>query len=170
MAESYNPQGISNWLFVPTVAGIASPAAPTVAELTDAEVLVLGCAVSTPTAPQKQAQTVSATPLCATEERTLPGLPTVTPASLEMFLPSTSDADNHTLFTEMNGSIGDTGWLVHVRAGTGTDLAPATGDLVDVWPATINSVSLLSVAPGAPATWRVDFAHSGAFHQGVAVV
>lgn len=170
MGESYNPQGISNWLWVPSVAGITDPSEPTVTELTHADVVDLGCSVLNPTAPQKQAQTVSATPLCATEERTLPALPTVTPASLELLRADTDDADGFDLFNELKADTGTTGWLVHLLHPSGTSKAPAADDVVDVWPATINAVSVLSVAPGAPATWRVDFSHNGAFHENVQVV
>ncbi|MFV0496073.1 hypothetical protein [Mycobacterium sp.] len=168
MGESYNPQGISDWLWIDTVSGITTPTAPTVSEL--AAGLSLGCAVLNPTAPTQSAQTISATPLCANVERTLPALPTVTPASLELLRGDTADSDNSDAFDAMKGDYGITGWLVHVLHGLGTNRAAAAGDLVDVWPATVNAVSVLNASGGAPGTWRVDFAHNGTFNENVVVV
>ena len=172
MAESYNPQGISDWLWFDAVADIASPAAPKVSEL--ATGVSLGCSLMTPSAPVRQANTISATPLCADTERTLPALPTVTPASIELFRGDDGTSDASDLFDAMKDAERTTGWLVHVLHPTGTPAGgvtpPAVGDLVDVWPATINTVSVGSVAMGAPATWKIDFAHNGQFYENVAVV
>lgn len=168
MAESYNPQGISEWLWIDSVGGITAPATPAVSELNAG--LSLGCAVLNPTAPAQAAQTISATPLCATVERTLNALPTVTPASLELLRGDTADSDNYDVFEAMKADYGTTGWLVHVLHGLGTDRAPAVGDVVDVWPATVNSVSVLNATGGAPGTWRVDFSHNGTFYENVLVV
>lgn len=158
MAESYNPQGRSQWYWVPTIGGAAGP---TLAEL--AAGTVLGDAALAVTPPARTANTITATPITAEEEHTLPALPGTTNGELEMRRGDTSAAASYTLWNTMKALEGDDGFLVDVL--TGKAVTPAAGAVCDVYPATVNQVSNASKAPGQASSWKVSFSHNGPFRE-----
>lgn len=158
MAESYNPQGRSQWYWVPTIAGAAGP---TLAEL--AAGTVLGDAALAVTPPARTSNTVAATPITASNEQTLPALPGTTNGELEMLRGDVSGAANYTLWNTMKALEGTSGFLVDVL--TGKAVTPAAGHVCDVYPATVNLVANASKAPGQASTWKVSFSHNGAFRE-----
>ena len=158
MGESYNPQGRSQWYWVPTIAGAAGP---TLAEL--AAGTELGDAAISVTPPARTPNTITATPMTAEEKHTLPALPGTTNGELEMLRGDASDADNYTLWNTMKALEGSDGFLVDVLTGKAS--TPAAGDVCDVYPATVNLVANASKAPGQASTWKVSFSHNGAFRE-----
>lgn len=158
MAESYNPQGRSQWYWVPTIAGAAGP---TLAELAAGTVLGDGALAVTP--PTRTANTITATPITASEEHTLPALPGTTNGKLEMRRGDASSAASYALQNTMKALEGTSGYLVDVL--TGKAITPAAGAVCDVYPATVNLVSNASKAPGQASSWAIDFAHNGAFRE-----
>lgn len=162
MAEQYNPQGQSQWLFVTT---IANPATPTVAEL--AAGVILGDALLTPKSPMRKANSIESTPVTASSTHTLPALAGTDNAELTMQRGDKSTADTYDLFNTMKAKEGDTGWLVHAPRGTADGLV--AGGVVDVWPAYVNTVSIANTAPGQAGTWTIAFTHDGDFHENVLI-
>lgn len=163
MAESFNPQGVSDWLFV---TALADPAAPT-----DAELVLgtkLGQAVVGVTAPARTPNTIESTPLTADSTHTLPALPGTTNGELELQRGDKSTAATYTLFNTMKAKEGDDGFLVKGLRGKADGFV--AGGIVDVYPATVNTVSAANSAPGAAETWKVSFSHNGSFHENVLIV
>ncbi len=155
MAEKFNPQGLSKYFWVPTIAG---DAAPTVEEL--AAGVDLTCAIMTDGVEgfAREPQYVDATPLCATAEENVPGLATTTNGAFTMHRGSTADSDNSALLDALVDDIGTEGYVVFSLSG-GT----AAGDLVDVFPSTLASVNPQPAVGGQVARYKVGFSHQGAF-------
>ena len=158
MAESFNFQGQGQLYFVPTIAGNAGP---TLAEL--AAGTVLGDNALSFTLPARTPNTITATPVTADEEHTLPALPGTTNGEVVMRRGDTSSAASYTLWNTMKALEGTAGYFVTVP--TGKAVTPAAGAVCDVYPSTVNLVANVDMPPGAPATWKIAFAHNGAFRE-----
>lgn len=163
---AYDPQGNSNWFWVDE---ITDPSTPEEADFADA--ISLGCGIRTSTAPQLQPTETDSTVLCNQVASTIPGLPTVTGATLELILAGRTDEEHFERETELRELLAEktSGFLVHARRPVGEDLVPEDGDIVDVWPAEINTIGLGNTNRGQVATLNVSFTHNGAFHEGVVV-
>ena len=158
MAESFNFQGQGQLYFVPTIAGTAGP---TLAEL--AAGTVLGDNALSFTLPARTPNTITATPVTASEEYTLRALPGTTNGECVMRRGDTSSAASYTLWNTMKALEGTSGYFVTVPTGKTT--TPAAGAVCDVYPATVNLVANVDMPAGAPATWKISFAHNGAFRE-----
>ncbi len=158
MAESFNPQGKSKYLWVETL----TPAAPTVAQLTAGIDLTCAIVADGVEGFASEPQTVDATPLCATAERTVPGLATTTNGAFTMLRGSTADSDN----SELLDTLGTQGYIVFLLEGG----SPTAGKLVDVFPSELASVNALPAVGGQTVRWKVGFTHYGAFRINEVVV
>jgi hypothetical protein len=171
MANKFNPQGRSRYLFVP-LAGIDDPAAPTAEELgtETVGVLDLTCGIlpngvegfsSEPT-------TVDASTMCSTRAESVPGLPTSTDGAFTMARASTSDADNYTLMNALDAlAVAHAeGYVVFLPEGwdaAGIETGPAVGDVCDVFPVEVASVNAQPAVAAQLASYKVGFTHPGAF-------
>lgn len=155
MAEAFNPQGLSKYLWVTT---IANPAAPTAAEL--AAGVDLTCAIMADGVEgfSSEPQYVDATPLCATAERNVKGLATTTNGAFTMLRGSTAGSDNSDLLNDLVGDINTAGYVVFSLDGS-----LAATHLVDVFPSTLASVNPMPAVGGQSARYKVGFSHEGAF-------
>lgn len=161
MANSFNPQGTSKYLWVTT---IADPAEPTVAEL--AAGVDLTCAIMADGVEgfAREPQSVDATPLCADAERTVKGLATTTNGAFTMLRGSTSADSNSDLLDDLIGDIDTEGFVVYELTGSG-----AAGQLVDVFASTLASVNPQPAVGGQAARYKVGFTHNGDWHINVPV-
>jgi hypothetical protein len=169
MANEFNPQGRSKYLFVP-LAGIDDPAAPTADEL-DTEtvgVLDITCGIlpngvegfsSEPT-------TVDSSTMCSKRAETVAGLPTTTDGAFTMKRASTSGTANYTLMNALIALAGTfaEGYVVFVPDGWADDeTGPAVGDVVDVFSSALASVNSQPAVAGQVGSYKVGFTHPGAF-------
>lgn len=173
MANSYNPQGQVEAWFIDSVEGITNPAAPTAGEVNAG--IALGMATRTITTPAYQGASIDATPIGAKAPQSLDGLPTITNAALVLLAGDTADAATVELFHDLKDLEKATGWLVLAPRGRvgrtdDEDGLVTVGDVVHVFPSRVNTVSLADSPGGQPATFRIDFTHSGTFHEYVEIV
>ncbi len=172
MANEFNPQGRSRFLFVP-LAGIADPTAPTAEEL-DTEtsgVVDLTCGIlpngvegfsSEPT-------TVDSSTMCSTRAETVAGLPTTTDGAFTMKRASSTGTANYTLFNALDALAATLteGYVVFLPDGWNEDAdetGPAVGDVVDVFRSAFSSINAQPPVAGQVASYKVAFTHPGAFH------
>jgi len=177
MANKFNPQGRSKYLFVPK-ANLADPAAPTEDEL-DTEivgVIDLTCGILPNGVEGFAAEptTVDATTMCSKQAETVPGLPSVTDGALTMARASDSTAANYTLFNAL-ASLANShaeGYVVFVPDGWDEDseTGPAVGDIVDVYPVEVASVNSQPPVAGQLVSYKVGFTHPGNFELNKLVV
>lgn len=173
MANKFNPQGRTKFLFVRS---LANPTAPTATELAagTSGVLDLTCGIL-PNGVEgfaTEPSTVDATTMCSKQAETVPGLPTVTDGAFMMARASTTGTDNYALIAELIELADEhaEGYVVGVLEGWADDeTGPAVGDVVDVYPVEVASVNPQPLAAGSLASYKVGFTHPGAFRPNVLV-
>lgn len=155
MAEAFNPQGRSKYLWVET---IANPAAPTIAELSAG--VDLTCSIMTDGVAgfTREPQYVDATPLCATAERTVNGLASTTNGMFTMLRADEPDDPGSDLLDALTDDVGTEGFVVFLPKG-----AIEAGALVDVFPSELSSVNAGPAQGGQAARYMVGFSHYGDF-------
>lgn len=169
MSESYLAQGQEEVWFVET---ISNAAAPTKAEI-EAGTPVSRFARSY-SKPSTQGNSVDATPTGAKNASSLDGLPSITNATLTFMVGDESTAESVQLYQAFEDLIKVDGYLVFApkaRIGIDDDVdgEVTVGDLVHVYPAKVNTVSLDSNGPQDPSTGTVSFTHAGTWHPAVVV-
>lgn len=171
MAESYLAQGQEEVWFV-EAGDISNPAAPTKAEIEGG--IAFGRHARAYTKPSTQGNSVDATPTGAKNASSLDGLPGITNASATFLIGDTSTADTVVLYGSFEDLLKESGYLVFAPRGRvgiddDTDGAVTAGDLVHVYPAKVNTVSIDSNGAQDPSTFTVSFTHSGTWHPAVTV-
>lgn len=173
MANKFNPQGRSKYLWVPD---LADPTAPTVDELDTSDplndIIDLTCGITPDgvTGFSNAPTTVDATTLCSIAEETVPGLPSTEDGAFTMARGSTASSANSQLMDDLLALRDENaeGYIVFVPDGwnenaTPAETGPDVGDIVDVFPVEIASVNANPAAGGAMATYSVGFSHPGQF-------
>jgi hypothetical protein len=155
VAEAFNPQGLSKYLWVEN---IADPDAPTVAELTAG--VDLTCSIMTDGVAgfTEEPQYVDATPLCATAERTVKGLASTTNGMFTMLRASDAEDEGSELLDALVDDIGTEGFVAFLPKGV-----IEVGALVDVFPSELASVNAGAAVGGQSARYMVGFSHNDAF-------
>lgn len=166
MSGEHIAQGQYNWFFVEGTDGLASPAAPSATEINNG--VNFGCSIDTFTAPSRTPGTVTFIPLCTRNERTVPGVATTASAQLILYRGDVPESEHSELLDEMKDLVDTSGFLVKaLRASLNENGEVEAGDLVDVYPATISALNVVSADKGAIQTWQLDFTHAGEFEVNV---
>jgi len=171
MAESYLAQGQEEVWFV-EAGDLSSAAAPTKTEIEGG--IAFGRHARTFSPPSTQGNSVDATPMGAKNASSLDGLPGITNASATFLIGDDADADTVELFGDFTDLLKESGYLVvaprgRVGVDDDDDGAVTSGDLVHVYPAKVNTVSIDSNGPQDPKTFTVSFTHAGAWYPAVTV-
>src|SRR5690625_995543 len=167
MANKFNPQGRSKFLFVPKD-DIADPKAPTEDELeTDAsgnDIVDLSCAVLPDGVEgfSNDPSDVDATTMCFTAEETVPGLPTTLSGSLTRARASDTDSENYEIMA-LNDENAEGYIVVALDGWSESEDGPQEDDIVDVFPVEIASINANPLAAGQIASYTVGFTHPSGF-------
>lgn len=151
MADQFNPQNKTRYLFV---TDIADRAAPTVAELTAGIDLSPGLMRDGVEGFQREQGTIDSTGITDSEETTEYDLASVTPGSLVMKRASTPGGPNADLFDEALALVGTVGFVVFVLDGQ-----IDTGAFVSVHPSRVGLVSEMPYVGGQLARYTISFTH-----------